>query len=164
MLSSVDNLEERARNIVLRLLERGPKSSSELASALEKHEIPAEIANLVITRFTEVELIDDAAFAQQVVDASRRTKGLARSMVKRKLADKGLDKEIINQVASEISDEDELAVATEVAIKRLSQLSKLDPEVRNRRLVGFLQRRGFGSGVVFAAIREAEAHAVKSGF
>jgi regulatory protein len=164
MLSSVDNLEERARNIVLRLLERGPKSSSELASALEKHEIPAEIANLVITRFTEVELIDDAAFAQQVVDASRRTKGLARSMVKRKLADKGLDREIINQVASEISDEDELAVATEVAIKRLSQLSKLEPEVRTRRLVGFLQRRGFGSGVVFAAIREAEAHAVKSGF
>jgi regulatory protein len=85
-------------------------------------------------------------------------------MVKRKLADKGLDKEIINQVASEISDEDELAVATEVAIKRLSQLSRLESEVRTRRLVGFLQRRGFGSGVVFAAIREAEAHAVKSGF
>jgi regulatory protein len=164
MLSSVDNLEERARSIVLKLLERGPKSSSELASALEKHEIPSEIASQVIARFTEVELIDDAAFAQQVVDASRRTKGLARSMVKRKLADKGLDQEIINQVANEISDEDELAVATEVAIKRLGQLLKLEPEVRNRRLIGFLQRRGFGSGVVFAAIREAEAHAVKSGF
>jgi regulatory protein len=164
MLSSVDNLEERARNIVLRLLERGPKSSSELALALEKYEIPSEIASHVIARFTEVELIDDAAFAQQVVDASRRTKGLARSMVKRKLADKGLDKEIINQVANEISDEEELAVATEVAIKRLGQLSKLEPEVRNRRLIGFLQRRGFGSGVVFAAIREAEAHAVKSVF
>jgi regulatory protein len=164
MLSSVDNLEERARSIVLKLLERGPKSSSELASALEKHEIPPEIASHVIARFTEVELIDDAAFAQQVVDASRRTKGLARSMVKRKLADKGLDQEIINQVANEISDEDELAVATEVAIKRLGQLLKLEPEVRNRRLIGFLQRRGFGSGVVFAAIREAEAHAVKSGF
>jgi len=164
MLSSVDNLEERARSIVLKLLERGPKSSYELASALEKNEIPAEIANHVIARFTEVELIDDTAFAQQVVDAARRTKGLARSMVKRKLADKGLDKEIINQVADEISDEDELAVATEVAIKRLGQLSKLEPEVRNRRLIGFLQRRGFGSGVVFAAIREAEAHAVKSEF
>jgi regulatory protein len=164
MLSSVDNLEERARNIVLRLLERGPKSSSELALALEKHEIPSEIASHVIARFTEVELIDDAALAQQVVDASRRTKGLARSMVKRKLSDKGLDQEIINQVANQITDEDELAVATEVAIKRLGQLSKLEPEVRNRRLIGFLQRRGFGSGVVFAAIREAEAHAVKSGF
>jgi regulatory protein len=135
-----------------------------LASALEKHEIPTEIAQHVIQRFSEVELIDDEAYAQQVVDASRRTKGLARSMVKRKLADKGLDAQIINQVASDISDEDELVVATELAIKRLGQLAKLAPEVRNRRLVGFLQRRGFGSGVVFAAIREAEAHAVKSEF
>jgi regulatory protein len=162
MLSSVDNLEERARNIVLKLLERGPKSSAELAAALEKHEIPAEIIKHVISRFSEVELINDQAYAQQVVDASRRTKGLARSMVKRKLADKGLDQEIINQVAADISDEDELAVATELAIKRFGQLGKLDPDVRNRRLVGFLQRRGFGSGVVFAAIREAEANAVKS--
>jgi regulatory protein len=162
MLSSVDNLEERARNIVLKLLERGPKSSAELATALEKHEIPAEIIKHVISRFSEVELINDQAYAQQVVDASRRTKGLARSMVKRKLADKGLDQEIINQVAADISDEDELAVATELAIKRFGQLGKLDPDVRNRRLVGFLQRRGFGSGVVFAAIREAETNAVKS--
>jgi regulatory protein len=162
MLSSVDNLEERARNIVLKLLERGPKSSSELAEVLEKHEIPEVIANQVIKRFTEVELIDDSAYAQQLVASSRRTKGLARSMVMRKLSDKGLDQEIINQVASEISDEDELAVATEVAIKRLGQLAKLAPEVRNRRLIGYLQRRGFSSGVVFAAIREAEDHAVKS--
>lgn len=162
MLSSVDNLEERARNIVLKLLERGPKSSAELATALEKHEIPAEIIKHVISRFSEVELINDQAYAQQVVDASRRTKGLARSMVKRKLADKGLDQEVINQVAADISDEDELAVATELAIKRFGQLGKLEPDVRNRRLVGFLQRRGFGSGVVFAAIREAEANAVKS--
>jgi regulatory protein len=164
MLSSVDNLEERARNIVLKMLERGPKSSAELASSLEKHEIPIEIANHVIERFTEVELIDDAVYAQQVVDAARRTKGLARSAVKRKLAEKGLDRQIIDQVASEISDEDELSVAVEVAVKRLGQLAKLAPEVRNRRLVGFLQRRGFGSGVVFAAIREAEARAVKSEF
>ena len=158
MLSSVDNLEERARNIVLKLLERGPKSSSELAEVLEKNEIPAAITSHVIQRFTEVELIDDSAYAQQLVDASRRTKGMARSMVKRKLSDKGLDKDLIDQVAAEISDEDELEVATEVAIKRLGQLAKLAPEVRTRRLVGFLQRRGFG------AIREAEAHAVKSEF
>lgn len=164
MLQSVDNLEERARNIVLKLLERGPKSSFELAQALEKHEIPLEIAQLVIERFSEVELIDDEAYAQQVVDASRRTKGLARSMVKRKLADKGLDKQIIDSVAAEITDEDELAVAIDLATKRLGQLSRLEPEVRNRRLVGFLQRRGFGSSIVFAAIREAEAHAVKSEF
>jgi regulatory protein len=162
MLSSVDNLEERARSIILRLLEKGPKSSAELLEVLLKNEIPAEIAKPLIDRFTEVELINDQVYAQDIADASRRTKGLARSMVKRKLETKGLDKELIDQVASEISDEDELAVATELAIKRLGQLSRLQPEVRKRRLVGFLQRRGFGSSAVFAAIREAESDAVKS--
>jgi len=162
MLSSVDNLEERARSIILRLLEKGPKSSAELLEVLLKNEIPAEIAKPLIERFTEVELINDQVYAQDLADASRRTKGLARSMVKRKLETKGLDKELIDQVASEISDEDELAVATELAIKRLGQLSHLQPEVRKRRLVGFLQRRGFASSAVFAAIREAESDAVKS--
>jgi regulatory protein len=162
MLSSVDNLEERARSIILKLLEKGPKSSAQLLEVLLKREIPIEIAKPLIERFTEVELINDQVYAQDLADASRRTKGLARSMVKRKLETKGLDRELINQVASEISDEDELAVATELAIKRLGQLSHLQPEVRKRRLVGFLQRRGFGSSAVFSAIREAESHAVKS--
>jgi regulatory protein len=162
MLSSVDNLEERARNIILRLLEKGPRSSAQLLEVLAASEIPIEIAKPLIQRFTEVELINDQVYAQDLADASRRTKGLARSMVKRKLESKGLDKDLINQVASEISDEDELEVATELAIKRYGQLSHLDSDVRNRRLVGFLQRRGFGSSVVFAAIREAESHAVKS--
>ncbi|MEN9955152.1 MAG: hypothetical protein RLZZ41_816 [Actinomycetota bacterium] len=162
MLSSVDNLEERARNIILRLLEKGPKTSSQLLEILSVNEIPIEIAKPLIERFTEVELINDELYAKDLADASRRTKGLARSMVKRKLESKGLDRELINQVASEITDEDELAVATELATKRYGQLSHLDSDVRHRRLVGFLQRRGFGSSVVFAAIREAESHAVKS--
>jgi len=162
MLSSVDNLEERARNIILRLLEKGPRSSAQLLEVLAASEIPIEIAKPLIQRFTEVELINDQVYAQDLADASRRTKGLARSMVKRKLESKGLDKDLINRVASEISDEDELAVATDLAIKRYGQLRHLDSDVRNRRLVGFLQRRGFGSSVVFAAIREAGSHAVKS--
>ena len=162
MLSSVDNLEERARNIVLRHLEKGAKSSAELLEVLAANEIPIEIDKPLIERLTEVELINDQLYAQHLADASRRTKGLARSMVKRKLESKGLDRELINQVASEITDEDELAVATELAIKRYGQLSHLDSDVRHRRLVGFLQRRGFGSSIVFAAIREAESHAVKS--
>ena len=164
MLSSVDNLEEQARNILLKLLERGPKSASELASALEKHDIPKEIAAQVIQRFSEVQLIDDQAVAEQVVSASRRTKGLARSMVKRKLADKGLDQQVIDEVAAGITDEDELKVATELAIKRLGQLSHFDSETQKRRLVGFLQRRGFSSSIVFEAIREAQVQAVKSEF
>lgn len=162
MLSSVDSLEQRAREIILRLLERGPKTSDQLRQALLKAEIPLEVADALIIRFGEVELIDDQQYAKQFADASRRTKGMARSAVRRKLTQKGLDQAIIDQVTTEISDEDELESAIEAASKRFGQLQSYPPEVRNRRLVGFLQRRGFSSSVVFSAIREAEARAVKS--
>jgi regulatory protein len=162
MLSSVDALQERARNILLKLLERGPKTSMQLRDALLKQDIPESIADELIARFQEVELVDDRGFAQSVSDATRRSKGTSRQMVKRKLADKGLDRELIDQVAASISDEDEQILANELAIKRFGQLSQYTGEVRTRRLVGFLQRRGFSSQVVFAAIREAENQAVKS--
>lgn len=162
MLSSVDNLEERGRNLLLRILEKGPKTSAQLKEALLKAEIPEEIANGLISRFSEVQLIDDASYASDVASATRKSKGLGRSMVSRKLADKGLSQEVISEVLENISDEDELATATEIAIKRIGQLARFDSETRKRRLVAFLQRRGFRSEVVFAAVREAEAEAVKS--
>jgi regulatory protein len=162
MIRSVDDLEEQARQILLRVLERGPKSSAELREILLAAEIPAAIADQVIGRFAEVELINDQQLAQDVASAGRKYRGLSKTMVRRKLSDKGLGAEVIDSVTEGISDEDELQVATELAQKRFGQLSSYPAEVRNRRLVGFLQRRGFSSNVVFAAIREVETLAVKS--
>lgn len=164
MIQSVDNLEERARAILLRVLERGAKSSSELREILLAAEIPAPIANQVLKRFEEVELINDQKLAEDVATAGRKYRGMSKTMLRRKLGDKGLSADVIDSVTESISDEDELAVATELALKRFEQLSSYAPEVRNRRLVGFLQRRGFSSSVVFAAIREVETRAVKSEF
>ncbi|MFM7013897.1 MAG: regulatory protein RecX [Actinomycetota bacterium] len=162
MLSSVDSLEERGRNILLRLLEKGPKTSGQLLEALAKAEIPQAVAKSLVQRFQEVELLNDERYAADVASATRKSRGLGRSMVSRKLAEKGLDREIIDRVVSEISDEDELATAIDAASKRIRALGNLDPETRKRRLVGFLQRRGYSSSIVFEAIREAEAQAVKS--
>lgn len=162
MLSSVDGLEERGRALLLRMLERGNKTSAQLKEALLKAEIPEEIAKSLISRFSEVQLIDDSSYASDVAFAARRVKGLGKAMVSRKLQEKGLSHELIEEVVQGISDEDELKSATELAKKRWGQLSNYDQETRKRRLVGFLQRRGFKSEIVFAAIREAESEAVKS--
>jgi regulatory protein len=162
MLSSVDNLEERARNIVLKLLERGPKSSSQLREALIKAEIPTEIAEQLLIRFREVDLVDDDQVARNLAESNRRVRGLGKAMVRRKLSDKGIEPEIIERVVAELTPEDELELAINIATKRYLQLRSLEPEVRQRRLLGFLQRRGFAPGVAFEAIREAEIQAVKS--
>jgi phosphate transport system protein len=53
-------------------LEKGPKSSAELLEVLLKNEIPAEIAKPLIERFTEVELINDQAYAQDLAEIAMK--------------------------------------------------------------------------------------------
>jgi regulatory protein len=163
-LLSVDRLEQRAKNIVLHQLSKGAKTSMQLREILQQREIPEQIAEAVIQRFTEVELVDDKQYAQGISDSRRRTKGMSKSAISRELSQKGLDAETIQSVTEDITPEQELETATELAVKKHGQMLSLSKEVRTRRIAGFLSRRGYPSSIVFAAIREAEEQAVKSDF
>lgn len=149
--------EQRARNVLLYQLARSAKSAHQLRQILEKREIDAEIAEMVIQRFIEVGLIDDKLFAETIVNSRRKFKGSSKSVIKRELVTKGVGAELIEDVVSEITNEDELATATDLAIKRIPRLAALDKDVRQRRLFGYLSRKGYGSNVVIVACKEAEA-------
>jgi SOS response regulatory protein OraA/RecX len=41
-------------------------------------------------------------------------------------------------------------------------MSRLEDQVRTRRLFAYLQRKGYSSSIIFEAIEHAEAQAVKS--
>src|SRR5690625_7304737 len=74
------NTEEHqtARNIVLRQLAAAPKTRHQLAEKLHESEVSDNVIEHVLDRFEEVELIDDAGFAEAWVRASHRSQGLAR--------------------------------------------------------------------------------------
>lgn len=156
-MSDSEKLAQRARNVLLHQLSRSAKSSAQLRTILEKREIPAEIAEEAIERFTEVGLIDDQAFAEMLVSSRRNIKGLSKSAIKRELNEKGVAQGFVEQALSTITAEDELNAAQQLAVKRYRQMLSLTKEVRERRLAGYLQRKGYSSGVVFPAIRFAEA-------
>lgn len=155
-LLSPEKQESRARNVLLHQLARSAKSTSQLRKILEQREISAEIAEKVIERFTEVGLIDDAAYAETIVNSRRNYKGLAKSAIKRELNEKGVSQELVEEAISGITAEDDFESAKELATRRFRQLAHLDKEVRTRRLAGFLQRKGYASSAVFAAIKFAE--------
>lgn len=148
--------EQRARNVLLYQLSRGAKSAHTLRQILEKREIDVEIAESVIQRFIEVGLIDDLAYAETIVNSRRKFKGLAKSAIKRELSQKGVNAAIVEQVTAEVTNEDELEMAIELALKRVVRMAQLDREVRQRRLNGYLARKGYSSSVVLAAVKEAE--------
>lgn len=153
---SPERQEQRARNVLLYQLARGAKSSHTLSQILEKREIDKEIADAVIERFVEVGLIDDVAYAETVVNSRQKFKGLAKSAIKRELSQKGVEATIVDQVTCDITAEDELAMAIELANKRIGRMANFEFAVRQRRLNSYLARKGYSSSIVIAAVKHAE--------
>ena len=150
---SVEKLEKRARNVLLFQLSRSMKTKWQLAQILEKREIPAEIANALLDRFEEVQLIDDGVFAAAYV-RSRVEKGKSSVIIGRELSQKGVNRSLVEEALSGISREDEEKMVLELGRARWARLANIEANARYRRVSGFLMRRGYSSSMVSSALRE----------
>jgi regulatory protein len=146
--------EQVARTILLRRLAAAPRTRSELQTDLLRRGIPPEVADRVLDRFTEVGLIDDAAFAQGWVEARQRTRGAARSVLRQELRAKGVDDDDSREALEGIDDEAERDRALRLAQTKARSLTRLEPSVRTRRLVSLLMRRGYRQAVALSVARE----------
>lgn len=155
MSPSEEKLQKRAKNILLHQLTRTAKTEKQLRDVLEKREIPQELIEWAIADFLRAGLIDDAAFARGFL-AARLAKGKAVKLIARELRQKGVAEPIIEEVCGSVSAQEQQELANELAKRRIIRMAALAPDVRYRRLSGFLLRRGFPSAVVNSAVREAE--------
>lgn len=101
-------------------------------------------------------------FARVFTNSRIRGKGLAKSAIARELREKGVDQDIIEVALEELDSESDLARATELAINRVRRMAHLEKNVIQRRLGGFLARKGYSGSVVQSATRVALIEAVKS--
>lgn len=146
--------EQVARTILLRRLTVAPRTRAELLGDLLKRGIPPDVAERVLDRFTEVGLIDDAAYSRLWVESRQRTRGSARSVLGQELRRKGVDDTLIQEALAGIDPAAERDRARELVRVKARSLGRLDDAARVRRLVGMLQRRGYSSGVAFSVVRE----------
>lgn len=158
--------EEAAREVVLRQLAMGPRSRGQLERKLAERGAEPELTARVLDRFEEVDLVDDAAFAETWVRSRRRGKRLSRRAISRELHEKGVDREVAEQALESIDPEDERAAALELVRQRQRGRpvpSADTPEGRAerdrtvRRLVGMLGRKGYGPGLAFGVVTEVLA-------
>jgi regulatory protein len=147
--------ESVARAIGLKLLDRAPRTRAELATAMARRGVPDQAASAVLDRFTEVGLIDDVAFATAWVDSRHRGRGLARRALASELRKRGIPEETASDALSAVSTEDEAAVAEALVRRRLRSMSSLSREVKTRRLVAMLGRKGFGGSLAYSVVSRA---------
>jgi regulatory protein len=146
--------EAVARKILLDALTGQARSRRELADKLAKKLVPVEVAERLLDRFEEVGLIDDEAFARLWVSHRQPGKGLARRALAQELRRKGVDDEVAREVLDEVDPADEEEAARRLVRRKLRSLSRVDDLTATRRLVAMLARKGYGSGMAYAVVRD----------
>ncbi|RBY85188.1 regulatory protein RecX [Blastococcus sp. TF02A-26] len=147
--------EAAARDICLRALTGAAKTRRQLEELLARKEIPEEVAAAVLDRLTEVGLIDDAAFARAWVDSRQSGRGLSKRALKAELRAKGVEDDDVEEALALVDDQDEWDTARRLVARRVPGLRRVDRETAQRRLVGMLARKGYGSGLAAIVVREA---------
>ncbi|MCW2580975.1 MAG: recX [Blastococcus sp.] len=151
----MDDPESVARGICLRALTGAPKTRQQLADLLATRGVPDEAAEAVLDRYTEVGLIDDAAFARAWVSSRQAGRGLARRALSSELRAKGVDPEVAAEAVEAVDDDDERATARRLVDRKVGAMRRLDRATATRRLMGMLARKGYSGGLAAAVVREA---------
>ena len=148
----ITDLADRA----LDALARGRRTRRELELRLRKREATPEQVREALDRLETAGLLSDDAVAQAEA-ASRLRRGEAPARVKQQLRRKGVAGPIVAEAVAEVIREDgfdEEAACRAVAEKRARSLRGDDPVAAQRKLLGFLLRRGYGGGIARRIARE----------
>lgn len=145
---------ERAEKLLLQRLRGRSLSVVEAEKLLRSTDIDDEAVHEILERFTELHYLDEEKLADQIMHSHHERKGLGRNGVAAEMRQRGLDAELISEKLEELPD-DEAERATELALKRVQQLDRFDDATIDRRLTGFLMRKGYSSAIVRDAVKAA---------
>jgi len=123
-----------------------------------------EIERLIL-RAREAGLLDDRLFAKLWVEDRMTNRSLARRAILRELREKGIDPALADEaVRAGYPSAKEPEVALRLARARFERLSAItDREKRARRVLGFLDRRGFDRNLAIRIVRQIEQEEADDG-
>lgn len=145
---------ERAREIAIRLLTNAPRSAHQLRTGMLARDVEPELVETVIARYIEVGLIDDAALAATIARTRHAERGVAARVIAMELRRKGFCEADVEAAVAQIEPADESAAARSLAERRWARTAGLAPEVRVRRLVAHLGRKGYSPSLAFALVKD----------
>jgi regulatory protein len=145
---------ERAEKVLLHRLRGRSLSTVEALLVLNDTGVDSGEAGAIIEKFLELDYLDDVKLADQIIHSHNVRKGLGRTGVEAEMRRRKLDPGVIIDKLEELPD-DEAERALDLASKRIGQLERFDDQTIDRRLTGFLMRKGYSSSAVRVAVKAA---------
>ncbi len=141
----------------LRYLGVRAHSQYEIEQKLSRRGFTAEEVQTTVERLQGAGLIDDGAFAREFAESFLRSRLASQRELTRQLSKRGISEELIAGALGAVSQEDEFSRALQLAEKKMRPLAGAEKDVRWRRTLAFLSRRGFPQDICFSAVREVES-------
>lgn len=136
-----DDALDRAYAAALNFLSFRPRSRREIEQYFRGRKTELPLVDAVLERLERQGLVDDHAFATFWVENRQTFRPRGTRALRAEMRQKGLDNEVIDEALSAVDDEE--PIAYEVGSKKARSYASLDEREFFRKMVGFLQRRGF---------------------
>jgi regulatory protein len=133
--------EEEAYNRALNFLSYRPRSSQEVARSLASHRVDEHVAGRVLERLKNAGLVDDEQFADFWISNRRQFSPRGARALRQELYQRGVSRDVIERSIQDFPDEVEMAARA--ARRRARALGSLDGATFFKKLLSYLNRRGF---------------------
>ncbi len=124
-----------------------PRSKFEIKMWFNRRKIHESLQDDLIKRLIKLELLDDNKFASWWVKQRNEFRPRSKRQLYSELRQKGIDKEIIDQVLREAKIDEE-KIAADLLKKREYKWEKLDKFTKRKKMSEYLARKGFDWGVI----------------
>lgn len=137
-----DDTIEKTYSGTLHFLSFRPRSTREIQDYFKRKKIDEEVGAAVLERLVRLGFVDDREFARFWLENRQKFRPRGQRALRLEMWQKGLSRDVIDEALEEAGDEDDLAV--EAGRRKLRSLGALPEDEFRRKMIGFLQRRGFG--------------------
>lgn len=146
----------RATAAALQFLGYRPRSEGEIQRRLRQRGFAGDAIEATIAKLRDWRYVDDGDFAERWIENRLEHRPRSARLLAQELRQKGVDAATAAE-AIDAAAIDEVAGATSLAADKLRKLASLPEDVRTRRVSAFLARRGYGFGVIRAALANLDA-------
>lgn len=132
---------------LLRFVTLRPRSEKEINDWLKKYKVHKSLNRDLFNRLKRLDLLDDKKFARWWVEQRASFRPRGKKALSSELWNKGIAREIIDDVLSELKIDEE-KIARQLLEKKKYKWEKL-PKLEARKKMGeFLARKGFGWSII----------------
>lgn len=148
--------DAKASDLAAHFLSYEPRTIFEVLQYLQKHEISNEAAQNAVSELTELGYLDDKQYVVLFLKNNLRVGSDGPRSLSRKLQQKGVDPEIIQNELDEVSDQDWCEIAFRVVKSMKRQVGKISERELERKIRSKLMSHGFESDVIGETIAELD--------